>query len=104
MFYSGMVSNCRADLHCAVRYIFRCPNFSTPDPGFRVKKILDPGSGIRIKDLFYPKNGSKLLEIGSGMFIPDTGSYFYPSWILDPGVRKAPDPGSRIPDRICNTE
>jgi hypothetical protein len=32
---------------------------------------------------------------GSGMFIPDPGSWFLP--IPDPGSR-IPDPGSRIPD------
>jgi hypothetical protein len=34
----------------------------------------------------------KLLEIGSGFFIPDPDPDFLP--IPDPGVKKAPDPGS----------
>jgi hypothetical protein len=60
------------------------PNFSIPDP---VSKIFR----IRIKELsiFNPKIVSTLSEIWSGMFVPD------------PGVKKLPDPGSRI--RICNT-
>jgi hypothetical protein len=41
---------------------------------------------------------SKLSEILSGMFIPDSDPDpdldFYPSLIPDPGVKKAPDPGS----------
>jgi hypothetical protein len=28
------------------------------------------------------------------MFNPDPDLDFYPSWIPDPGVKKAPDPGS----------
>jgi hypothetical protein len=41
----------------------------------------------------------KFSKIRSGVFIPlpDLGSGFFPSpiRILDPGVKKAPDPGSR---------
>ena len=36
------------------------------------------------------------------MFIPDPDADFLPSRILDPGVKKAPNPGSRI--RIRNTD
>ncbi len=47
---------------------------------------------------------SKLWEIWTGLFIPDAGSRirtltFYPSRILNPGVKKAPDHGSRIRKR-----
>jgi hypothetical protein len=67
------------------------PNFSIPDPS-RVKKIADPVSGSASKNVsfFYPKIVSKLSEILSGMFIP--GLDFLP--FSDPGVKKAPDPGS----------
>jgi hypothetical protein len=35
-------------------------------------------------------------KISSGLFIPDLDPDFYPSQIPDPGVEKAPDPGSQI--------
>ena len=38
---------------------------------------------------------------GSGLFIPNPDTDFLPSRIPDPGVKKAPNPGSRI--RIRNT-
>jgi hypothetical protein len=83
---------------------------SDPDffhPGSRVKKI--PGSASTSKNLriLTPRIVSKLSEILSGMFIPDTDSgsgsipdirilILYPSWIPDLGGQKGT--GSRIPD------
>jgi hypothetical protein len=67
-------------------------DFSIPDPGW-VKKIPDPGSGSASKylSIFIPKNCFEAL----GNMIEDVhpGSV---SWIqiLDPGVKKTPDPGS----------
>jgi hypothetical protein len=58
-------------------------NFSVADPGFLSRipdpNCLHPGSRI-LKEFKYfnPKKskqmGSKLLKIGSGLFIPDSGS------------------------------
>ncbi len=67
----------------------------------RIQGQKDSGSRIRIKEnknrIFNSKIISKLSELWSGMLIPDPGSgswFFYPSRIPDPGVKKAPDPGS----------
>ncbi len=77
--------------------------FSIPGPRSRIQGQNDSGSRIRIPDpdphQRIQKNVSKISEIWSGMFIPDpylrSGSwFFYPSGILDTGVKKAPDPGS----------
>jgi hypothetical protein len=66
--------------------------FSIPDPNF-----FHPVSRIRIKEFKYinPKNGFEAL----GNMIRVCSSRiriltFYPSRIPDPGVKKAPDPGS----------
>ncbi len=71
------------------------PNFSVPDPNFSVPdpNFFHPGSQIRIKELsiFTWKIVSKLLELWSGLFIPDP----------DPGSRVQKGTGSRI--RIRNT-
>ncbi len=65
-------------------------------PGSRVKKILDPGFGSASKNLriFNPKTVYKLSEVWSGMFILSPILIFYPSRILNPGVKKR----HRIPD------
>jgi hypothetical protein len=58
----------------------------------------------RIIKLFTKKIVKKLFKIWSwdpGSGIRDSGSGKNPFWIPDPGVKKAPDPGSRI--RIRNT-
>jgi hypothetical protein len=80
-----------------------------PDPKFfhhgsRIQGQKDSASRIRIliKEFKYfltQKFVSRLSEILSGMFIPDSDLDFLP--IPDPGVKKAPDLGSRI--RIRNT-
>ncbi len=59
-----------------------------PDPG---NEFFHPGSQIHIKD---QKIVSKLLEIWSGLSIPDSDPDFLP--IPDPGSRVQKDPGSRI--------
>ncbi len=80
-----------------------------PDPTF-----FHPGSQIQIYPswiwipdphleftYFNPKNG--FWALGNMIRVVHSGSLililtFCPSWIPDPGVKKAPDPGSRIPD------
>jgi hypothetical protein len=80
-------------------------------PGSRIRtvSIPDPGSWILIKEFKYfnPKKGkkwflsSKKYDPGCSSRIPDPDADFLPSRIPDPGVKKAPNPGSRI--RIRNT-
>jgi hypothetical protein len=79
-----------------------------PDPGsdFFPSRIPDPnclhpGSRIRIKEFMYinPKKPKKWF-LSSRKYDPGCSSLirmltFYPSWIRDPGVKKAPDPESR---------
>jgi hypothetical protein len=73
-----------------------------PDPG---SKFFYPGSGTASKNLsiLTQKIVSKISEILSGMFIPDLDLDLLPipypggskkHRIPDPGVKKAPDPGS----------
>ncbi len=80
-----------------------------PDPNFS-----HPWSRIRIKEFKYfnPKNVSKLRNMIRVVSSRIRILIFYPSWIPDPGVKKAPDPGSgsatlfsrlqcRYPTAIC---
>jgi hypothetical protein len=65
-----------------------------PDPNF-----FHPGFGSASKNLsvlLQKKMVSKLSEIWSGLFIPDPDPGTRPDFlpIADPGVKKAPDPGS----------
>jgi hypothetical protein len=69
--------------------VLRIRLFSIPDPNF-----LNPGSASKNLSILTYKLVSKLLEICFGLFIPDPDLTFYPSRIPDPGVKKAPDPGS----------
>jgi hypothetical protein len=81
--------------------MFPNSNFSILDPVYRVKRFQIQYPHQRIKVFLTHKIVSKLSELWSGMFIPDPGSG---SWFFahpDPGVKKAPDSGSRI--RIRNT-
>ncbi len=75
-------------------------NFSITDPESRVKKIPDPASRLRINELSILTHkivlGNMIRNVHRG-----SGSWFYPSRILDSGVKKALDPGSWI--RIGNT-
>jgi hypothetical protein len=77
--------------------------------GFFDSSVADPGS-LSLTEFFHPGSASKNLIIlfnpnkwflssrkydpGCSSRIPDPNSYFLP--IPDPGVKKAPDPGSRI--------
>jgi hypothetical protein len=76
--------------------------FSILDPGSRVEKIPDPGSGSASKNLniltqnivsklrnrnFHPRSRIRIL-------------IFNPSLIPDPGVKKAPEPGSES-TKLC---
>jgi hypothetical protein len=64
--------------------------------------IQDPGSRILIKEFKYfnPKKAkkwvlsSKKYDPGCSSRIPDPDAEFLPSRIPDPGVKKAPNPGS----------
>jgi hypothetical protein len=82
-----------------------------PDPGsdFFPSRIPDPnclhpGSRILIKEFKYfnPKKSkkwflsSKKYDLGCSSRIPDPDADFLPSRIPDPGIKKAPNPGSRI--------
>jgi hypothetical protein len=81
------------------------PTFSIPDPN-----CLHPGSRILIKEYKYFNTkkakkwflSSKKYDPGCSSRIPDPDAEFLPSRIPDPGVKKAPNPGSRI--RIRNTD
>ena len=83
-----------------------------PDPG---SELSPSGIRILIKEFKYfnPKKTKKKWFLSSkkydhpGSLIPDQDADFLPnrdpgSQILDPGVKKAPNPGSRI--RIRNTD
>jgi hypothetical protein len=77
-------------------------NFSIPDLGSRVKKIPDPESASKNFSIFNPKNGfsalGKMIRDVQKIFVhPGSGSslFIHPGYrISDPGVKKAPDPGS----------
>ncbi len=64
----------------------------------RTVSIPDPGSSSKNLSILTPKKSkkmvSKLKQIWSGLFIPDPDADFLPSRIPDPGVKKAPNPGS----------
>ncbi len=73
-------------------------------PGYLIRLLFHPGSRIRIKEFKYfnPKKwflSSRKYDSGCSSRIPDPDPDFLPipdpgSLILDPGVIKAPDPGS----------
>jgi hypothetical protein len=81
-----------ADLGC----LSRTPDTNFLQPGFRIQDQKDPGSAAASKSLsiLTQKSVPKISEIWSGMFIPDPDLTFYQSRIRNPGVKKAPDPGS----------
>ncbi len=66
-----------------------------PDPNFFHSA---PGSASKHLSILTQKMVVKISEIWSGLLIPDPASDFtHPgSWITDPGVKKAQDPGSAI--------
>ncbi len=66
--------------------------------------ITDPGSSSKYLTPKKQNNWfliSKKYDPGCSSRIPDPAADFLPSRIPDPGVKKAPNPGSRI--RIRNT-
>ncbi len=81
------------------------PGYRIPDPGLTRSRIPDPCQTQRISVFLTHKIDTLYSKIRSGIFIPDPGSWiwiFFHPWsrirISDPGIKKAPDPGSRIPD------
>ncbi len=78
-------------------------------PGSRIRlfSIPDPGSSSKNLSILTPKKAkkwflsSKKYDPGCSSRIPDPDTDFLPSRIPDPGVKKVPNPGSRI--RIRNT-
>jgi hypothetical protein len=73
----------------------------------RTVSIQDPGSSSKNLSILTPPPkkkwflSSKKYDPGCSSRIPDPDADFLPSRIPDPGVKKAPNPGSRI--RIRNT-
>jgi hypothetical protein len=71
-----------------------------PGSWIRLFSIPDPGSRTRIRIFSIPDPGStskNLIILSSQKYDPGCSSRiltFYPSWIPDPGVKKAPDPGT----------
>ncbi len=81
------------------------PTFFHPGSRIRTVSIPDPGSSSKNLSILTPKK-PKTWFLSSRKYDPVCSSRirmqtFYPSRIPDPGVKKAPDPGSRI--RIRNT-
>jgi hypothetical protein len=79
-----------------------------PDPNFFPpgSEFFHPGSRIRIKELKY--FDPKKWFLSSRKYDPDCSSgirilIFYPSRIPDPGVKKAPDPGSSSATLVYST-
>ncbi len=61
----------------------------------RTSSIPYPGSASKNLSIITQKIVSKLSEIWSGLFIPDTDpDFFYPFRMPDAGVKRAPDRGS----------
>ncbi len=81
-----------------------------PDPTFfhlrsriRIVSIPDPGSASKNLSVLTQKNGFYTLKNIIRVFHPRSRIRiltFYPSRIPDPGVKKAPDPGSRIRNTV----
>jgi hypothetical protein len=82
------------------------PTFFHPSSRIRSVSIPDPGSSSKNLSILTPKKPKKWF-LSSKKFDPGCSSririlFYYPSRIPHPGVKKAPDPGSRI--RIRNTD
>ncbi len=78
-----------------------------PDPGSKLfqSRILDSRCTSKTSSILTKKMVSQLSEILYGFSIPDLDPDFLPipdldpgSQITNPGIKKAPDPWSRIPD------
>jgi hypothetical protein len=67
--------------------------FFHPGSELSPSRIPDPKSSSKNLSILTPKKAKKWF-LSSGLFIPDPDADFLPSWIPDPGVKKAPDPGS----------
>jgi hypothetical protein len=84
------------------------PTFYHPGSELSPSRIPDPGSSSKNLSILTPQKrkkwflSSKKYDPGCSSRIPDQDADFLPSWIPDPGVKKAPNPGSRI--RIRNTD
>ncbi len=74
-----------------IREVYPDPGFDFFHPGSRLQGWQDPGPGSASKNLsnFNPKTNTKFQGCSSRIPDPD----FFLSRILDPGVKKAPDPG-----------
>ncbi len=114
---SGSTPKCHKSGTLDLRYrylwssIFQCggsgmfipdPTFFHPGSRIRTVSIPDPGSSSKNLSILTPKKAkksflsSKKNDPGCSSRIPDPKADFLPSRILDPGVKKAPNPGSRI--------
>jgi hypothetical protein len=77
-----------------------------PDPGSDFFSIPDPGSSSKNLSILTPTKAkkwflsSKKYDPGCSSQIPDPEADLLPSRIPDPGVKKAPNPGSRIRNTI----
>ncbi len=93
LFWNKSLSSSVADLGCLSR--IPDPTFFHPGSRIRIVSIPDPGSTSKNICISIPKKwflSSRKYDPGcsSRIRIPT----FYPSRIPDPGVKKAPDPGS----------
>ncbi len=73
------------------------PTFFHPGSRIRTVSITDPGSASKNLSILTPKKWFLTLENMIRIVHPGSRIQmltFYPSWIPDPGVKKAPDPGS----------
>jgi hypothetical protein len=83
--------------------------FFHPGSWIPTVSIPDPGSSSKNLSILTPKKAKKWFLSSKNMIqvihprsrIPDPDADFLPSWIPDPGVKNALNPGSRI--RIRNT-
>jgi hypothetical protein len=88
-------------LHCCGSGMFiPDPTFFHPGSRIRTVSIPDPGSSSKNLSILTPKKAikwflsSKKYDPGCSSRIPDPAADFLPSRIPDPGVKKAPNPGS----------
>jgi hypothetical protein len=76
------------------------PTFFHPGSRIRTVSIPDPGSSSKNLSILTPKKAKKWFlspkkyDPGCSFRIPDPDADFLPSRIPDPGVKKAPNPGS----------
>jgi hypothetical protein len=76
------------------------PTFFHPGSRIRIFSIPDPGSAPKNLSILKPKNGYQALgNMIRVVHISDPDTNFLP--IPDPGVKKAPDPGSATLVFLC---